>query len=252
MDTLFDFDNPADSKRSLKRIGQAMLRAGQPVVSSEFNLKVQRTAGIAFRTALLTLASGQTVTLRVKLTGDIYQILLNRTVLPVKDQTGLGAVAEIAAAATANQKRFQAAQARLKAELPKGIRSTAPSMLAALQERTTFLDDQIREATETRDDLRKQLGIALDSVGEIQPINESATHYALSVATHLGKSLTLDSVGVGNAIAQLQVSLDIVENNAPLWEAKGNLEQAECSRNNAASYREAIGILTQYQQEPAA
>ncbi|APQ14645.1 hypothetical protein BJP27_24030 (plasmid) [Pseudomonas oryzihabitans] len=246
MDTLFDFDNPADAQRSLKRISQAMLRAGQPVVGSEFNLRPQRTAGVSFRTALLTLASGQMVTLRVKLTGDIFQILLNKTVLPIRDQTGLGAVAEIAKAAAANQKKFQAAQARQRVELPKGIRSTAPTMLAALTTRAAFLDDQIKEASETRDGLRRELGITLDGVQEIREINESATQYALSVASTIGKGLTLDAVGVAGAIAQLQVSLDIVETNAPLWEAKGDAEQAACSRGNAASYREAIGILEQH------
>jgi hypothetical protein len=246
MDTLFDFDNQADSQRSLKRISQAMLRAGQPVVSSEFNLKTQRTAGVSFRSALLTLASGQTVTLRVKLTGDIFQVLLNKSVLPIKDQSGTGAIAEIAAAATANQKKFQAAQARQKAELPKGIKSTAPTMLAALTTRSAFLDDQIKEASATRDGLRRELGIALDAVGEIREINDTATHYALSVSRSIGKGLTLDAVGVQGAIAQLEVSLDVVETNAPLWEAKGDLEQAACSRANAASYREAIQILTKH------
>lgn len=246
MDTLFDFDNPADSERSLKRISQAMLRAGQPVVSQAFNLKPQRTAGVSFRSAMLTLASGQTVTLRVKLSGDIFQILLNKTVLPIKDQTGLGAIAEIARAATANQKKFQAAQARQKAELPKSIRSTAPTMLAALTTRSAFLDDQLKEASTTRDGLRRELGIVLDAVGEIREINENSTSYALNVSRIIGKGLTLDAVGVQGAIAQLEVSLDVVETNAPIWEARGDLEQAACSRGNAASYREAIEILRQH------
>ncbi|MBM1204778.1 MULTISPECIES: hypothetical protein [Pseudomonas] len=38
-DVLFDFDNPGDAARSLKRVAQAMQRAGQPVVSHDFDAK---------------------------------------------------------------------------------------------------------------------------------------------------------------------------------------------------------------------
>lgn len=42
------------------------------------------------------------------------------------------------------------------------------------------------------------------------------------------------------AIAQLEVSAETCENNAPIWEAEGNHEQAALSRANAESYRAAI------------
>jgi len=45
------------------------------------------------------------------------------------------------------------------------------------------------------------------------------------------------------AIAQLQISLDIVENNARINESQGNAEQATLERANAESYRKAISAL---------
>lgn len=46
-----------------------------------------------------------------------------------------------------------------------------------------------------------------------------------------------------HAIAQLEISLDVVETNAPINEAEGNLDQAALERDCAKSYRAAIEIL---------
>lgn len=45
------------------------------------------------------------------------------------------------------------------------------------------------------------------------------------------------------AIAQLKVSLETVENNAPINERESNLEQAKLERECAESYRAAIEKL---------
>lgn len=45
------------------------------------------------------------------------------------------------------------------------------------------------------------------------------------------------------AIAQLTVSAEICETNAPINEREGNHEQAELERSNAVAYREAIARL---------
>lgn len=46
------------------------------------------------------------------------------------------------------------------------------------------------------------------------------------------------------SIAQLQVALETVETNAPINEAEGNVDQAKLEREHAASFREAIQLLT--------
>lgn len=45
------------------------------------------------------------------------------------------------------------------------------------------------------------------------------------------------------AIAQLEVSLEAAEKNAPIWEAEGAHEQAAASRAHAESFRLAIEKL---------
>ena len=46
-----------------------------------------------------------------------------------------------------------------------------------------------------------------------------------------------------HAITQLEISLEIAENNAPINEAEGNFEQAALERECADSYRDAIKVL---------
>jgi len=46
-----------------------------------------------------------------------------------------------------------------------------------------------------------------------------------------------------HAIAELEISLATAENNAPIWEAEGNLEQAAASRAHAESFRAALALL---------
>lgn len=45
------------------------------------------------------------------------------------------------------------------------------------------------------------------------------------------------------AIEQLKISAEICENNAPINETEGSLEQAALERENATAYREAILVL---------
>lgn len=45
------------------------------------------------------------------------------------------------------------------------------------------------------------------------------------------------------AIAQLEISAQVCETNAPINEASGNHEQAQLERDNAAAYRAAIARL---------
>jgi hypothetical protein len=47
----------------------------------------------------------------------------------------------------------------------------------------------------------------------------------------------------GPSIAALHVALEIVETNAPINEAEGNLEQAQIEREAIESHKKAIRIL---------
>lgn len=169
-----DFSSPAAADKALKLVGQLMTRAGQSVVSSEFSDKPRRTAGVTYREANLTLASGQQVTLRVNGTGDIYQVLLNNQVKPLKEHTDTQkAVAEIATLAEKGQAAFQKAQARRSVALPKGMSTPRPKIADALRQQLADLDTQIAEKQATVQDLKAKLGTAAitDSAPALAPLS---------------------------------------------------------------------------------
>lgn len=170
-----DFTNAQSAAKALKKVSTLMIRAGQPVVSSEFNATARRTSGITYREASLTVASGQLVVLRVNTTGDIFQVLLNGSVQPLKNQTDSDkAVGEIAALLEKTQGAFQKAQARKAIALPKGMSTPAPKQITVYAERAAQLDTQIAERQAKVADLQQQLGIMVDSLPPAAELNEAA------------------------------------------------------------------------------
>jgi len=154
-----DFSTPAGGDKALKYISQQLGRAGQAVVSSEFNQKPKRTSDTTYREAYLTLASGQLLTLRVNATGDIYQVVLNSSVQPLKEHADTDkAIVEIAGLATKNQAAFQKAEARKQVALPKGMTTPRPKIAEALTQQVAALDGQITERQATIADLKAKLG----------------------------------------------------------------------------------------------
>ena len=92
------------------------------------------------------MSDSQLIALRVKETGDIYQVLLNGKVLPIKNQDDeKNAVTEIVNAWQSNVSKFQAALSRKKAQLPKGIQSTRKKIIETLQTQIAELDELIKE-----------------------------------------------------------------------------------------------------------
>ncbi|MBV4524391.1 hypothetical protein KVG88_30415 [Pseudomonas sp. SWRI74] len=155
-----DFSSPAGAEKALQKIAQQMGRAGQSVVSSEFNQKPRRSSDTTYREAFITLSSGQLITLRVNGTGDIYQVLLNGSVKPLKEHTDTDkAIAEIASMAEKNQGAFQKAQARKAVALPKGMGTTKPKQVDALVQQVSELDTQISERKATIAELQSKLGV---------------------------------------------------------------------------------------------
>jgi len=159
-----DFTSASAAESALKKIKQWMVRGGQPVVSTEFIDKPRRSNGITYREATLTLASGQLITLRVNATGDIFQAVLNSSVVPIKNHDDMAkAVGELASLAEKNQAAFQKAQARVKVELPPGLSTPKPKMAEVLQQRITELDTHIADRKATVADLQQKLGVMTDS-----------------------------------------------------------------------------------------
>lgn len=168
-----DFSNAQAAAKALKKVSQIMIRAGQPVVSSEFNSSAKRTSGVTYREASLTVASGQRVVLRVNTTGDIFQVLLNGSLQPMKNQTDSDkAVIEIAGLLEGGQVAFQKAQARKAIALPKGMSTPAPKQAAVYAERVAQLDSQIADRQATIADLQQQLGAMTDSLEPLSMVEQ--------------------------------------------------------------------------------
>lgn len=243
-----NFSNATEAAKALKKVSTLMMRAGQPVVASEFNPAAKRTSDITYRQATLTVASGQMVVLRVNSTGDIFQVLLNNSLQPLKNQTDSDkAVAEIAGLLEKNQVSFQKAQARKQIALPKGMSTPLPKQSKVYAERLTQLDTEIAERQATVSELQQKLGIMVDSLAnQNQPdVHELALSGAYVAAREivLADPVMLDSLATAGAIEQLKQALNVVETNAPINEAEGNLDQAALERKLAKSFVTAIAML---------
>lgn len=148
--TVFDFDSLGQSS-ALKTINRAFARHKLEPINIDVTPGIKRTSGVGYRELILTFSDSQTVKLRVKRSGDIFQVLLNNRALPIKHQDDhQRAVREIVDALDAKRAAFQKAQARRKTKLPKSVKTAAPKLLDQLTQRR---DDLIV----TRDGLREEL-----------------------------------------------------------------------------------------------
>ena len=84
------------------------------------------------------------VVLRIKQSGDIFQVLLNGKVLPIKNQDDhVKAIAEIVQAMDAGRSKFQKILAAARVKPPAGIRTAAPKMEQVLTDKRDALKSAI-------------------------------------------------------------------------------------------------------------
>lgn len=146
---LFSFDDMAVGDKASKQVTKYFSRAGANVVQQEVNPTVKRSSGISYRELSLTFADSQTVTMRIKSTGDVYQVLLNGKALPIKNQSDHAkAIAEIVQQMDSGRAKFQKALAKATVKPPAGIRTAAPKMEAVLTEKRDGLKEAIAAVRE--------------------------------------------------------------------------------------------------------
>jgi hypothetical protein len=143
---LFTFSDLSTKDKAAKKAVTYFTRAGASVVSESVSPGVKRTSGISYRELMLTFADSQTVTMRIKESGDIYQVLLNGKVIPIKNQDDhTAAIAEITAHMDAGRTKFQAKLAKAQVKVPPKIKTAAPKMLQVLTEKRDGLKEAIAE-----------------------------------------------------------------------------------------------------------
>lgn len=150
---LFNFDDLGNKDKATKAVEKAFTRAGVEVASVRADPKLKRTAGVSYRELLITFGDSQMVTLRIKRTGDIFQVLLNKKIVPITNQDDhTKAVSEIVALMERGRSAFQKKLAKIKPKLPERIKTAAPKMEVALtQQRDDLLEavDAARTELET-------------------------------------------------------------------------------------------------------
>ena len=126
---LFNFDDFSTKDKAAKEAVKYFSRAGANVVQQDASSAVKRNSGVSYRELTLTFADSQRVLIRVKATGDIFQVLLNNKLLPIKNQDDhVAAIAEIVKAMDSGRSKFQKLLAAAKVRPPAGIRTAAPKI----------------------------------------------------------------------------------------------------------------------------
>ncbi|MBL8473821.1 MAG: hypothetical protein JNM98_18670 [Rhodocyclaceae bacterium] len=146
---LFSFDDMTAKDKAAKQAARYFSRAGANVVQQDVSAAVKRSSGVSYREMSLTFADSQQVVLRIKSSGDIFQVLLNGKVMPIKNQDDHAkAIAEIAQAMDAGRSKFQKLLAAAQAKPPAGLRTAAPRIEQALVEKRDALVAAIADVRE--------------------------------------------------------------------------------------------------------
>lgn len=180
----FDYKNLTGKDHASAMMVKAFVQHKADVASIEGEGKIKRMSGVAYKELALAMADSQQIILRIKDTGDVFQVLVNNKVVPIKNQDNIAkAVIEIVDRLDAGRAAFQKAMLRKKVEapMPKGIKTAAANMILTLQERVPALKAEIEavraERTALQEEAFKQSRELLEK-RESEP--NSGTIYGLS------------------------------------------------------------------------
>lgn len=121
-----DLSSPAATAKSLSAAARLFLKLGAPLAQPpEVSKTTRRSNGISFREAHLVFKDGQNVKLLVKLTGDIFQVLINGRPFPIKRQDDMdGAIREIVDGLDARRAAKQKRAAATRIAAPDGVKAS--------------------------------------------------------------------------------------------------------------------------------
>lgn len=155
---LFTFEEMTGKDKPTRELTRIFKRAGLDVAQVDVNPSVKRTSGITYRELSMAFADSQVVVLRIKQSGDVYQVLLNGKVFPLKNQDDhQAAVTELVKAMDAGRAAFQKKLAAVKPALPPSIRTAAPQMMQQLAKRRDDLVEAVKAVNEQIEAYRAQL-----------------------------------------------------------------------------------------------
>jgi hypothetical protein len=150
----FNFSTTAEADKTKDDIVALFEANGCGVASAELDPRTSRVAGISFRQIHLVFADSQTVDLKVKLSGEVLQVLLNRKPVALRQQDEPDeAVKELAELLDMGRVAWQRRLTRLRATGLEPGKRVLSSM--ALEERRLL--GRIAEKSQVAADGREQL-----------------------------------------------------------------------------------------------
>ena len=177
---IFEFkDLETKQKQVQKKIENIFNAAGKiKPVEIEIDSKTKRNNGISYKQIFCEFADSQTVTFKVKQSGDIFEVLLNKKILPIANQDNhRKAVGEVINAMEKGRSAFQKKLAKAKATLPPSVKSTIVSKQQAMDEKKAALLEAIQAVQSELDAVnaeidtyQKQLDAGKNLVNHIQNI----------------------------------------------------------------------------------
>lgn len=155
---LFKFDAMgAANDKAVREITRLFARAGVQVVGTDVATNTTKRAGVTFRNITFTFADGQTVTLAVKESGDVFEVRINNSVVPLRNQDDhANAIGEIAGQLDRRRAAFQRALARVRVPLPPSARVSRTTLLTAKTEKRDALKEAVAEAEAELAELQAQ------------------------------------------------------------------------------------------------
>jgi hypothetical protein len=172
---LFPFDKSQINATQKRKIAQLFKKGGAEVLEVEVDSKTSTTAGIKNRQINISFTDSQSVTMFVKESGDVYQVMVNKRRVPMKEQDDHeGAIKEIAARLEAGRTAFQKRLSKIKAPKPRGVKATSRKKVTYIQERKKALVEELHVVRNKIDVLKAAAeGGSNDDVAGSEP--EAAT-----------------------------------------------------------------------------
>ena len=145
-------------KEALKDVVKAFEQAGITVTDYAVNNTVKRQAGSTYRQANFTFADSQTVSLHIKQTGDIFEVLINNKKFAIKDQENHdAAIQEIVKELDKRRTAWQKSLNKAKATLPTGMSTAIVRKEVVLQTKIADIDKAVADGQALLEEKKKKL-----------------------------------------------------------------------------------------------
>ena len=224
---IFEFkDLETKQKQVQKKIENIFNAAGKiKPVEIEIDSKTKRNNGISYKQIFCEFADSQTVTFKVKQSGDIFEVLLNKKILPIANQDNhRKAVGEVINAMEKGRSAFQKKLAKAKATLPPSVKSTIVSKQQAMDEKKAALLEAIQAVQSELDAVnaeidtyQKQLDAGKNLANHIQnimPDTQEETNTEAQLAREENNELERHAENPSGDISNTENnSQKLVENN---------------------------------------